>query len=47
VPERPSLPTLSVRMARVENLLNVMVNRVQGVEGSALDAWRISESSGT
>jgi hypothetical protein len=43
-PERPSLPTLSVRMARVEDLLNVMVNKVQGVEGTALDAWRISES---
>jgi hypothetical protein len=43
-PEKPILPTLSVRMARVEDLLNVMVNRVPGVEGRALDAWRISGS---
>jgi hypothetical protein len=43
VPERPTLPTLSVRMARVEDLLNAMVNRVPGVEGRALDAWRISK----
>jgi hypothetical protein len=45
-PEKSALPTLSVRMARVEDLLNVMVNRVPGVEGSALDAWRISKSFG-
>lgn len=45
VTERPALPTLSVRMARVEDLLNLMVNRVPGLEGSnALDAWRISTS---
>jgi hypothetical protein len=30
-------------MARVEDLLNAMVNRVPGVEGRALDAWRISK----
>lgn len=40
--DRPTLPTLSVRMARVEDLLNVMVNKVPGLEGQALDLWRIS-----
>lgn len=44
VPERPALPTLSVRMARVEDLLNLMVNSVPNVQGSrALEAWRISQ----
>ena len=44
VPERPPLPTLSVRMARVEDLLNLMVNSVPSVQGSrALEAWRISK----
>lgn len=42
MPDRPALPTLSVRMARVEDLLNAMVNRVPGLEGQALDLWRIS-----
>jgi hypothetical protein len=42
--ERPTLPTLSVRMARVEDLLNLMVNSVPAVHGSkALEAWRISQ----
>jgi hypothetical protein len=36
------LPTLSVRVGRIEALLNAMVNRVNGVEGKALDDWRIS-----
>jgi hypothetical protein len=31
-------------MARVEDLLNVMINRVPGIEGQALDLWRISTS---
>ena len=38
------LPTLSVRVARVEALLNAVVNRVDGLEGKALSDWRISRS---
>lgn len=45
MPDRPVLPTLSVRMARVEDMLNVMINRVPGIEGQALDLWRISRST--
>ena len=37
------LPTLSVRVARIEALLNVVVNRVDGIEGKALSDWRISK----
>lgn len=45
-PRVPSaLPTLSVRVSRIEALLNVVVNRVDGVDGKALSDWRISESS--
>ena len=45
VPTRvPSqLPTLTVRVTRIEALLNAMVNRVDGLSGKALDEWRISE----
>ena len=43
-PKPPNqLPTLTVRVSRIEALLNAMVNRVDGVEGKALDDWRISE----
>jgi len=38
------LPTLSVRVARIEALLNAVVNKVDGLEGKALSDWRISES---
>ena len=38
------LPTLTVRVSRIEALVNAMVNRVDGVEGKALDDWRISKS---
>jgi hypothetical protein len=37
-----ALPTLSVRVARIEALLNVVVNRVDGLDGKALSDWRIS-----
>lgn len=36
------LPTLSVRVSRIEALLNAVVNRVGGLEGKALSDWRIS-----
>ena len=39
------LPTLSVRVARIEALLNAVVNKVDGLEGKALSDWRISEST--
>lgn len=46
-PRAPSaLPTLSVRVARIEALLNVVVNRVDGLDGKALSDWRISGLNG-
>jgi hypothetical protein len=39
------LPTLSVRVARIEALLNAVVNKVDGLEGKALSDWRISALS--
>jgi hypothetical protein len=44
-PRPPSmLPTLSVRVARLEAMVNSMINRVgePGLEGKALSDWRIS-----
>lgn len=38
------LPTLSVRVGRIEAMVNAIINRVDGVEGKALSDWRISES---
>jgi hypothetical protein len=38
------LPTLSVRVTRIEAMLNAVINRVDGVDGKALNDWRISES---
>ena len=47
VPRQPGmLPTLSVRVARIEALLNAVVNKVDGLEGKALSDWRISEWTG-
>jgi hypothetical protein len=37
------LPTLSVRVGRLEAMVNAMINRVGGLEGKALSDWRISE----
>lgn len=37
------LPTLSVRVGRLEAMVNAMINRVGGLEGKALHDWRISE----
>ncbi|ORX34040.1 fungal-specific transcription factor domain-domain-containing protein [Kockovaella imperatae] len=41
------LPTLTVRVARIEALLNAVVNRVDGVEGKALHDWRINHAPAT
>lgn len=37
------LPTLSVRVMRLEAMVNTMINQVSGLEGKALQDWRISE----
>lgn len=43
-PRAPSLlPTLSVRVGRIEAMLNSVLNKVEGLEGKALREWRISE----
>lgn len=39
-----TLPTLSVRVGRLEAMLSAVVNRVDGLEGKALTDWRISQS---
>ncbi|WWC86725.1 uncharacterized protein L201_001603 [Kwoniella dendrophila CBS 6074] len=41
------LPTISVRVARLEAMVNAMVNRVDGVEGKALRDWRINHAPAT
>lgn len=41
------LPTLSVRVSRIEAMLNAVINRVDGVDCKALGDWRISECSST
>lgn len=37
------LPTLSVRVMRLEAMVNTMINQVPNLEGKALQDWRISE----
>ncbi|ORY20832.1 hypothetical protein BCR39DRAFT_554723 [Naematelia encephala] len=41
------LPTLSVRVGRVEAMVNAIVNRVDGLEGKALNDWRINHAPAT
>nr|XP_019008291.1 uncharacterized protein I206_06846 [Kwoniella pini CBS 10737]OCF47072.1 hypothetical protein I206_06846 [Kwoniella pini CBS 10737] len=41
------LPTISVRVARLEAMVNAVVNRVEGVEGKALRDWRINHAPAT
>ncbi|WVQ69466.1 uncharacterized protein L199_007684 [Kwoniella botswanensis] len=41
------LPTISVRVARLEAMVNAIVNRVDGVEGKALRDWRINHAPAT
>jgi hypothetical protein len=38
------LPTLTVRVMRLEAMVNTIINRVPDLEGRALQDWRISES---
>ncbi|WRT64595.1 uncharacterized protein IL334_001528 [Kwoniella shivajii] len=38
------LPTISVRVARLEAMVNAVINRVDGVEGKALKDWRINHA---
>ncbi|WVQ79880.1 hypothetical protein IAT38_001980 [Cryptococcus sp. DSM 104549] len=45
---RPSmLPTISVRVGRLEAMVNAVINRVSGVEGKALRDWRINHPPAT
>ncbi|WVR04770.1 hypothetical protein IAU60_001782 [Kwoniella sp. DSM 27419] len=47
-PRPPSmLPTISVRVARLEAMVNAVINRVDGVEGKALRDWRINHAPAT
>ncbi|OCF45779.1 nuclear protein [Kwoniella heveanensis CBS 569] len=47
-PRPPSmLPTISVRVARLEAMMNAVINRVEGVEGKALNDWRINHAPAT
>lgn len=39
----PPLPTLSVRVTRLEAMVNTMINHVQDLDGKALQDWRISK----
>nr|XP_019046958.1 hypothetical protein I302_03564 [Kwoniella bestiolae CBS 10118]OCF25888.1 hypothetical protein I302_03564 [Kwoniella bestiolae CBS 10118] len=41
------LPTISVRVARLEAMVNAVINRVDGVEGKALRDWRINHAPAT
>ena len=43
VPRPGILPTLNVRVSRIEAMLNAVLNKVDGLEGKALNDWRISE----
>ncbi|WWD21666.1 hypothetical protein CI109_106152 [Kwoniella shandongensis] len=50
-PEKPRpaslLPTISVRVGRLEAMMNAVINRVDGVEGKALRDWRINHAPAT
>ncbi|KAK8847577.1 hypothetical protein IAR55_005436 [Kwoniella newhampshirensis] len=41
------LPTISVRVGRLEAMMNAVINRVDGVEGKALRDWRINHAPAT
>ena len=42
VPAGP-LPTLTVRVGRIEAVVNAMIGLMPELEGQALDQWRISK----